>query len=355
MIPNHLLRTTTGRNALLTLPRLVLEETHSTMPTTTVQQLNERVKNLEDSLEKDTNTLRGEVKALDEKLNTQTSAERTVTWSQFRWLLGGIASGMLVIISATLGAAGFFYTQLLPEKIETGISNSMSLSNNFNGLNKRLEVFDGGLKEIRNEIAELRFNIRGLADSKFIAAALKEAVSGDQATLSKRLPDVKRLTRQITSLKIPLPDKDYREISKPLMNHYDTSKPPFQHQLWEALVDLANARSSTDTIVHPLSEAEIADARARGTYIENIDVDLSEKTNWEGIIFKNCEIRISKPENDLTLTKVRFTECSFQLQSENGPMQKLLGAVLENNGPQISKPIAHYWVQPPVYRAGKQQ
>ncbi|HEY0006383.1 MAG TPA: hypothetical protein VGB17_16495 [Pyrinomonadaceae bacterium] len=349
----QLLGKAAGHNALLTLFHLGLEEIHLIVPTnnsSNIQQLNDRTIKLETKLDTTyemVQKLEGKVDELRKELEAETSLDRTVTWKPLLWLLG-------LMVTSTLVVAGFLYKEMLPEKIEIGISNSTSLAKSFGGFNKHLDELDGALKEIRNEVAEMRNDIRGLADSKFISAALKDAVSGDKASLAKRLPDVKRLTHQIATLKVPLPDRDYREISKPLAHHYNSSKPPLKHQLWEVLVELANARSSTEAITHPLSETEIAEARAAGKYVENADVDLSEKTNWEEVIFKNCKIRISKPENNLTLNRVQFIECRFQLEVESGPSQNLLKAILENNGSQISATIAQYMVLPPVYHKENQ-
>jgi len=338
-----------SHNALLTLSHLALEETHSTMPTNSssaIQQLSARIEKLDSSFKEDTDELKDEIKALRKELEIKTSAERAVTWPPFLWLLGVMATSAIVV-------ASIFYTLLLPDKMEMGISNSASLSKKFDGVDKQFGELNGSLKEIHNEITEMRFSMKGIVDAKFISAALRDTVSGDKSTLSKRLPDVKRLTHLIISQKTLLPNKDYKEISKPLLNHYQSSKPPLKDQLWEALIELANARSSTDAIAHPLSEEDIAAAQARGGYIENVEVDLSQKENWEDVIFKNCKISISKPGNDLILTTVRFIECSFQLQSSNGSMQELLETVLKNPDPQISKTIARFRVLTPIYRPGE--
>ncbi|HEY6187208.1 MAG TPA: hypothetical protein VIW80_06000 [Pyrinomonadaceae bacterium] len=358
MTLTHLLRKAAGHHALA-ISHLVLEETDFTVPTNnspTLKQLREQIEKLEAGLKVEISKLETEVKAeigkletdvktLGKELEDNTATERAVTSKPFKWLLGVVAAFLV-------GTVGFFYTQLLPDRIEMGIAHSPGLTKRLDGFDSRFGALDGVLQQIRNEIVDLRVNIKGLADVKFISAALKEAVSGDKSTLSQRLPDVKRLVHQVISLNVPLPDKVYKENSKPLLSHYNNSKPPLKDQIWEVLVELANARSSTAAIVHPISEEEIVSARARGVYIENADVDLSQKENWENVIFKSCEIGISKPENDLVLTGVRFIECTFQPEPENASMQKLLETVLKSEGPKISEPIARFRVLSPVYQGG---
>jgi hypothetical protein len=242
--------------------------------------------------------------------------------------------------------AVFFYHEILPTLIDRSISDSKPLA-------KRFENTDERFNEINITLNEIRSDIKSLSDARFLSSALKDATSGDERTLTRRLPDANRLLRQVRSMRVSLSAKEYNDISRPLLNHYSSAKPPLKEQLWETLVEVANARSSTDAISHPLAQLDIDSARDAGKYFEAVEVDLSSSPDWEGAIFLACKIRISKPENNLSLKGVRFVQCDFGSMPENESSRKLLGAIVSSTNSEVSGTVAHFGVQTPVYKRKK--
>jgi hypothetical protein len=163
------------------------------------------------------------------------------------------------------------------------------------------------------------------------------------------------LLRQVKSMRVLLSANEYKDISKPLLSHYSSAKPPLKEHVWETLVGIANARSSTDAIAHPLSQADIDKAQTAGKYFEAVEVDLSTAESWEGVVFRACKINISKPENELSLKDVRFIDCDFNSLVENESSRKLLGAFLSNERSEVTEILAHFSVLPPVYKGKKQK
>jgi hypothetical protein len=237
----------------------------------------------------------------------------------------------------------FFYHEILPPLIDRGVSDSKSLA-------KRFENTDERFNEINITLNEIRSDIKSLSDARFLSSALKDATSGDETTLTRRLPDANRLLHQVRSMRVPLSAKEYTDISKPLLSHYSSAKAPLKEQLWETLVGIANARSSTDAIVHPLYQSDIDKAQTAGKYFEAVEVDLSSATQWEGAIFRACKIKISKPENELTLKDVRFVECDFSSMPENESSRMFLSTLLSNGNSEVSGTVAHFGSLPPVYK-----
>jgi hypothetical protein len=229
--------------------------------------------------------------------------------------------------------------------MERSISESHSLAKSFENTDRRF-------KDINITLNEIRSDIKSLADARFLSAALKDATSGDENTLSRRLPDANRLLHQVRSMGVVLSAKEYKDISKPLLNHYSAARPPLKGQLWETLVGFANARSSTDSIAHPLPQSDIDKAQTASKYFEAVEVDLSSASKWEDVIFRACKINISKPENELSLKNVRFVDCDFNSMAENESSRKLLETFLRNDVSEVTETLAHFRVLPPVYKKG---
>jgi hypothetical protein len=301
------------------------------------QDIKKRAEQLESSL----NATRESVSLLQQRLS-----DHRLDVEGNRVTRAALISVTVFLVCTMLTGATFFYQRVLPAEIDRSISENARLT-------VRLDNIDRRFEDINISLNELRSDIKSLADAKFLSAALKDATSGNEADLVKRLPDAKRLLHQVRSMRVILAAKDYQDLSKPLLHHYSSAKPPLKGQLWETLVSLANAKSNTDAIVHPLSQTDIDKARSEGKYFEAAEVDLSTARLWKDVIFRACKIKITKPEQELVLKDVRFVECDFNSMAENESSRRLLDSFLSKDSPKVSETLARFQVLLPVYKAEK--
>jgi len=183
----------------------------------------------------------------------------------YQWLFTSLG----VFTAIVLAVAGFFYKDLIPNQISEGITNSTSLKERFTDVHEQLTSLSGKLDK-------LQLTVSSTLHPKIIAAAIKDATSGDKASLTKTLPTARNLLTVAREMKVPLREKDYKDISKPLFSYYVSAKEPLKQELWATFIELANTRTSTDAILYPLSEEEIAKARP-DNYFEGAEIDLSTK------------------------------------------------------------------------------
>lgn len=296
----------------------------------------ERTERLEASLD----ATRKSVSILQQRLADRTKEleSRPVTRRQVIALLGGT---VMILVTG----AAFFYSEILPKTMARSISNNESLAKHFDNTDQRF-------KELEITLNGIRSDIKSLANARFLSAALKDAISGDESTLRKRLPDANRLLHQVKSMRVPLSGKEYREISTPLLSQYSSAKPPLKELVWGTLVEIANTRSSTDTV----SQVDIEKAKTAAKYYEAVEVDLSSAPSWEGVIFRACKINLSNPKNDVSLKGVRFIDCDFNSMLESEAGRQLIGTFLNGDRSEVSATLAlaKFIVLPPVFKEKKQ-
>jgi hypothetical protein len=258
-------------------------------------------------------------------------------------VMGKRALGALAAL--LLGFFSFFYVYVIPDRVEQGISNSNSLNTKFTEVRDDVKKLDGRFEQLIS-------TIRPLVTPKIVAAAMKESASVDEASLPGALAEIRNLLSVVREMKVPLRSQDYNETSQPLFKRYVASKPPLRQEIWGTLIDLAATRTRTDGILHKITDAEIAKAKAAQNYLEG-DVDLSKSSRWDKTIFRNCKITISKPNQDLVLSQVRFVDDDFQLASDNDANHSLLESVLASNGPEVTATVVRFKVLPPVGNVDK--
>jgi hypothetical protein len=255
-----------------------------------------------------------------------------VTWQQLFTSVG-------VIVLIVGGLASLFYKTLLTSQIEQGISKSAYLSKNFAEVEKQFSLINARLDKF--------VSTSPILNPKILTAVLKEAISGDSISLASNLPNVRNMLTIAREKKVPLPDQTYKEISKPLFIKYDSAKQPLRQELWLTFIELANTRTSTDNILHPVSESEIQRAKDANNFFEG-NVDLSSRTTWKDTIFRNCTFTITNPGNDLTLTRVRFIDSEFQFVSESSAGRNLFQSLLESDISRVTAIIARFAVDQPI-------
>ena len=291
------------------------EEVIPTVPTKS-DELNDRLATVEETV----TTIKTTVGVIEKS---------TVTWKDLFLSLGVI---ILVVGLVTT----IFYKSLLANQIEDGISKSLFLGKSFADIDKQFTLMNARLDKI--------VSISPILNPKSLSAFLKAATSGDASSLVSALPNVRNILSIAGEKKVPLPAQDYKEISKPLFARYETAKQPLKRELWLTFIEFANTRASTDTVLFPVTNSEIAQANATGNFFEGKNVDLSSRKTWKDTIFRNCTFTISQPENDLTLTHVRFMDSEFQSVAENKTSLNLFRFFIESDGPAVTADVARFTV-----------
>jgi hypothetical protein len=220
---------------------------------------------------------------------------------------------------------------VIPDKVEQGIANSKTLETQFGGIRDNVQKLDG-------RIEQLISTIRPLVSPRIVSAALLDLASADERSLPAALPEIRNLLAAARDMNVAVRGEDYNKAAKPLFQHYLDAKGPLKGEIWKTLIDLANTRTVTDALVHPVSE------NAK-TYREG-DVDLSEQTVWENTIFRKGRVKISKPDQDLELKHVRFLDKTFEAE-ENKATQKLLESVLQSETPEVTATVVRFKVLEP--------
>jgi hypothetical protein len=252
-----------------------------------------------------------------------------------------------LVITVLTAAVGLYFglstqaSNRLPKDIEYGIYSSPALKDKFGGIDNHLTKIDVKLEDISRTLS--LFAHTGAVSTAIIDAT---SVSGDQ--LPKSIPRLRNLLDFAKNSRTPLPSSTYKRASQKLFSHYIISTQPLKQQLWELLTYALGTRTSTDVALAPVAETDIDQARAAHNFFDG-KVDLSQRTEWKDAIFKDAEISISKPENELILDGVRFIDCDFQSLSENDSNQKLLQNLLVASKPTFSVAINSFRVLTPRY------
>ena len=318
-----------------------VQETPFTMPPTTNRLSNERIVKLEEEIsanaERTTNIHQDVTKLMS---GLELLRDRAVTWKQL--IIGVIIPFVVCAAGSILGSAALFsssYSNRIPKDIEYGISTSPSLKKNFDAIDTQLAKLDSRLSGFSKTLGSL-------ADPATLSASLKDATSVRKGLLAQTLPRIRNLLRVAKEMRVPLPPNTYKIMSIHLFGHYLSSNQPLRRDVWNTLNECASTRTFTDAALHPLSDAEIEQARSKKKYFEG-DIDLSSRPEWKDVVFKDCRIAISKPERGLNLVNVRFVDCEFTSNVENVVSARLFESVLQTVGPELD--IPHFKVLRPYF------
>jgi hypothetical protein len=115
-------------------------------------------------------------------------------------LIGKLALGGLA--GVVLGLFSFFYTNVIPDKVEQGISNSTSLNAKFSDIREDVKKLDGRFEQLIS-------TIRPLVSPKIVSAALRDSASSDRTSLPTALIEIRNLLAVARDMKVPLRGKDY--------------------------------------------------------------------------------------------------------------------------------------------------
>lgn len=264
------------------------------------------------------------------------------------WRAPAAVLGGLILILTVLT---FFYTFLLPDKVNSTIAASPTLTgirDDIREMSKNLGELKDDLGALKTDVKDIKPLLPALRNPTLMVEALKSMTSLDTLSLAKELPEARKLLAILRESKRALPPKAYREISAPLKKGYDSAPPDLKNEIWLTFIDLASAKSTTDSIAYALPEPELLRAKSSGRFFEGGVRDLSDKQEWKDTIFTGCRIVISKPGQALALTRVRFVDVEFQALPQNLGTYNLLVSVVDSDEPAVSGVIEPYvTVSPP--------
>jgi len=272
----------------------------------------------------------------------QSIGDRAVTsWQLLTRVLLPLLGTVLAAALAVYFGLSTQFSNRLPKDIEYGIYTSPFLKDRFAGLDSHFTKIEGRLEEISRTFGLF-------ANTKVLSTAILDATSVPKNQLGKSLPRVRNLLDFAKSSRTPIPSNTYKRASQKLFNHYVASTDPLKKELWEVLAYAVTTRTSTDVALAPVTESEIDQAKKAGNFFEG-KIDLSQRTEWKDAIFKNAEITISNPQNELILDNVRFIDCDFHSISQNESDQKLIRNLLADPKPQVSLAINSFRVLTPRF------
>lgn len=302
-------------------------------------------------------------RAIDELRNLvlqRTSASRTVTWKQLIGLSSVIVFVMAPLVSILVTAV---YAWFLPQRIENVVVKSDRLNTHFaklinTSLDERFRLNNDTLKKtieentntIMTELKALR-SVTGTTVTRKRVRQKFDHVLAAKKTSNENLEEIQQMLTAVEILKTPMERQDFQALSLRLYRQYEKEKSPERKsKLLATFIKAANAKSVAEpTLHHDVTAPLIERAKRQGNYFEGT-VDLSSRTKWEGAVFQNCKIVISKPQVGVVLKNVRFLECNFDELTESPPIRDFLSTYLETTRSTVSFP--GYKVQILRYKIG---
>jgi hypothetical protein len=263
-----------------------------------------------------------------------------------RWFYVGPVLGFLF----ALMGGGFWYLDgtAIPRAIT---AQGSAFTPRFDGLDERMKKLESSVETIGNKLG-LTISIVGPANPRTMKAALDRETSVDQSSVAQALPNVTNILKVVRNMHVRMRSGDYDGPSRRLFDHYARAKEPEKDKIWDVLLDMANTRTTSDSVTSPVSQVEIDAAKAAKVknYFEGEEVDLNSRIAWHGTIFKNCKIKISNPSADLGLENVRFVDCDFSAIEDDKRTTKIMGSVIQSSSDRISVAVPNFKVLRPYFR-----
>ena len=214
-------------------------------------------------------------------------------------------------------------------------------------LSERFSKIDQGAKELTNEVNDLKLAVNSLKselehlrDPRVVFDALKKAASKDDASLVAELPQLRQALRAMRDNKdVRIPERSYQETAVLYIKRYSKAPPPVKTEIWETFKEMATTKSVTDGFSNPIPEAELQKAKQRGNLFDSGTVDLSQREEWQGTIFKDCKLTVSRPKQTLKLVRVRFVAVDLASMPRNEASENLVAALVSSDSPTISKTV----------------
>jgi hypothetical protein len=306
--------------------------------------LHDRMNRFEDKFDERIEKFDDKLDGLEKLIQAKTG--RTVTWKH----VAAFCSFCVVILLPLVGlVVKAFDRWILPERIESVVSNSKNLKADFSELidlsldkklaaNLTLKTIGEDTKIIREELQSLKSVVKSNVAPKNVARKLKHHAAVSRKNLSENLTEIQHLLAAVEELRIPLKRQDYNDLSTRLYRQYATAdEPEVRGQFLETFVSAANAKSVSEPELHKVPDVVFARAKKSGKYFEGT-IDLSSRPKWDGAVFNNCTILISKPDVPVVLKNVRFLNCNFDEVSESPKIRDLLSTYLESTRSTVTFP-----------------
>jgi hypothetical protein len=299
-------------------------------------------------LENETQNIGQTLGEIKQKLDSSASPVRSASWFHV---------GPVLAFLFTLIAGGFFYLdQSVIPRATTAQGNMFNerfgaSDQKIQGVDSKVTSLDQRVSSINDKLELVLSIVRPTVNRRTMTSALKHEASVNNASLREALPNTKNILTVVKNMRVPLRSQDYRDVSQRFFSHYVSAKEPLKNEVWKTLLDLASVRTATDAKAYPVTQSEIEKAKVSKNYFEG-EIDLSSRTTWRNAIFKNCKIKISKPDSDLGLVKVRFIDCRFEEIAENERNRKIVTSFLQSSGPEVTVAVPNFRVLKPYFRIG---
>jgi hypothetical protein len=259
---------------------------------------------------------------------------------------GWIKSYLPIIISS-ITLLVLLLNTVVGDRITVAIQANPYLTDRFSKVDEKFSKIDEGTKDLTNEVTELRLavnslklEIEHLKDPRVVFDALKKAAGKDDATLIAELPKLRQALRALRDNKnVKIPERSYKETAALYIKRYSKASPPVKTEIFETFKEMATTKSVTDGFSNPLTEAELQNAKQHDNLFDSGTVDLSQRKEWRGTIFKNCKITVSRPKQTLQLVHVRFVDVDLQSMQRNEASENLVAALVSSDSPNISKTV----------------
>jgi hypothetical protein len=251
----------------------------------------------------------------------------------------------LIISSITLFV--LLLNTVVGDRITVAIQANPYLSDRFSKIDDKFSKIDQSTKELTTEINNLKIAVTSLKsdldhlrDPRVVFDALKKAASKDDSALIAELPQLRQALRAMRGNKnIRIPERSYKETSALYIKRFSKAPPPVQTEIFETFKEMATTKSVTDGFSNPITEAELQRARQHDNLFDSVTVDLSQRKEWRGTIFKNCKITVSRPKQTLNLIRVRFVDVDLESMPRNQASENLVAALVSSDSPSVSKTV----------------
>jgi hypothetical protein len=259
----------------------------------------------------------------------------------------GWVKSYLPLVLSSITLVILLLNTVVGDKITVSIQANPYLNDRFSKIDDKFSKGEQGTKELTKEVTDLKIAVNSLKseverlkDPRVVFDALKKAAGKDDAALVAELPQLRQALGAMRDNKnVRIPERSYKETSALYIKRFSKASPPVKTEIFETLKEMAVTKSVTDGFSNPITEAELQKAKQHDNLFESGTVDLSQRKEWRGTIFKNCKITVSRPKQTLNLVRVRFVDVELDSMTRNEASENLVAALVSSDSPTISKTV----------------
>ena len=213
------------------------------------------------------------------------------------------------------------------KEVTTRLVDVQTTVKGFDGRLGSVESSTNRIGDLKNELSELRGELRGFTKSFIKTAsdaetALKRAVSASASDAKVTLPFAGKVIETAKEKRIRLSPKAIKEIAESL---FAVSAPDASLVVWDTASRLASYKTFSEGMQGVPKPPKDAQDRV---VVQNATVDLGGK-RFENVSFVNCNVQYM--DSFIELENVRFIDCTFdevQTGEPGGNGREFLQALL---------------------------